>query len=1459
MPRQIALDTETTGLKPEDGHRVIEIGAVEILDGQLTSRTFHSYLNPCRAVPSDAIAIHGITGDFLTDKPCFSDIWKALIQFINGAELLIYNAPFDLGFLNQELRHLGFLDLRIETYCAGVIDVLAESRRTGHQGGGNKLEDFARRLDVQVPPGKHGALRDARLLADAYLSYLARHVPSTPDAVTVTQPSGSVNGIDLLPYLPSYALGVYRLDDELSIFKSKDRLREFGERKIRCLPVPLRDFATQFFDQQADGGSAWETPYAQDIPAPNNLQQTYSAFFNGNPYFNNWRSPNQPNSAGAENFLEIEFVKNVLARVLNDTALDPRMGKVVPQNQIQGFFVDFLIKGQIDYVIEIDGLSKLESPEAFANFLHRQNVLQDAGYKILRFGHAQIVKNWEQAARTLIRAFSKDRVLNLYLRQTPRSILLGSQDTQAACPSDLVDLFYGIQDYFALGILPKCGDSEIALRDAVGLPFPWVAMAISSLYQWLNSIRGLFETSFSLPIVKIVTDTTLPAGMAVLHHAVSLHPVTSSLGNCHEIGVADIWNHLANHRQPPRSFPRAQYRSFMDAPLHEVRDAIVPFARGVFGYNDVRSDQDKVFQRVLSGLPTLALMPTGSGKSFCYWLPSLLRPGLSIIVSPLNALMRDQLHSLQEHGINSVAVLNSEVDKEAVFREAKTGKLRMLFISPERMRIRKFREELAQIVAFVPINYLVVDEAHCVSEWGHDFRPAYLGINEFGSRLREQNPGLSLIALTATAGENVKEDMMRVLDLCEEDVVSAKQFDRANLSYQVLKVSGYKEKQDTYRRVLTRDLPSSIGVGSLDAVLAPKEGVKGVGLAFAIYANPHGKHSWQDGVPHYLQLTRGVLLGDAAADIPSNAYDIGKIRGYSSNQPTFCPNPICHSHHYERIGRGAASDDEDDGVGTLDAEDDGDGGQVRYICRDCGSRFSSPSTAGNWEAVRHENQRAFKRGELDILVSTKGFGMGIDKGSVRFAVHTHMPSGTESWYQEIGRAGRDRLHSHCVSIFDMPTAACIQALTTNELHRPSCTMLHGCNQGRNGEDWLCDYGKQHAFISASYPGHAQDVARALRVAGDLLAGRTEGSEIVTLRRGRDKAQKMTELALYRLQCIGMVRAYDIEYVNGGVKFDVAGFYPDKRTGQVNEAVASYWQRYGERIVPEERIQAVAEEACQRYSSQSQPDVTRQFEQYEPIFRQVARALADILDHVYGDILKMRYRMLFNLYEIANSDACVRKGLLTYFHPDPGEIDSAYRCEFCSSCRPDLDFGRLNAVDVLYRDDTRDAVERLEAFLESSFIEDLDAAFKLAEDLDDSREHAYGRASRFLEAAPRNLAALFMTMRFAPLELKAMAAKDLFRTALASPGIDQGFLMRCYESLPQENRPAILWLLNEVGGKFDNMPGWRWLHQEATKFSGTQFRLARMATALGIRLLSAELADLNLEKNVRKLTQRIGRI
>ena len=170
--RQVVLDTETTGLEVLNGHRIIEIGAVEILNRRLTGRTFHKYINPDRAIDDGAKEVHGITEAFLADKPRFAEVWPELDAFLRGAELVIHNAPFDIAFLNAEVERVGNLVAgvpeRVEALCE-ITDSLVLARRK-HPGQKNSLDALCRRYMVDNSQRElHGALLDAEILADVYL------------------------------------------------------------------------------------------------------------------------------------------------------------------------------------------------------------------------------------------------------------------------------------------------------------------------------------------------------------------------------------------------------------------------------------------------------------------------------------------------------------------------------------------------------------------------------------------------------------------------------------------------------------------------------------------------------------------------------------------------------------------------------------------------------------------------------------------------------------------------------------------------------------------------------------------------------------------------------------------------------------------------------------------------------------------------------------------------------------------------------------------------------------------------------------------------------------------------------------------------------------------------------------------------------------------------------------------
>ena len=166
--RQIVLDTETTGLVPAEGHRIIEIGCVELIERRPTRRHFHQYLQPDRDIDAGAIEVHGISNEFLADKPRFADIAEDFIDFIRGAELVIHNAPFDVGFIDHELGLLGPQWGSVEAHCT-VLDTLLMARRN-YPGQRNSLDALCKRLEVDNSRRSlHGALLDAKILADVYL------------------------------------------------------------------------------------------------------------------------------------------------------------------------------------------------------------------------------------------------------------------------------------------------------------------------------------------------------------------------------------------------------------------------------------------------------------------------------------------------------------------------------------------------------------------------------------------------------------------------------------------------------------------------------------------------------------------------------------------------------------------------------------------------------------------------------------------------------------------------------------------------------------------------------------------------------------------------------------------------------------------------------------------------------------------------------------------------------------------------------------------------------------------------------------------------------------------------------------------------------------------------------------------------------------------------------------------
>jgi ATP-dependent DNA helicase RecQ len=321
----------------------------------------------------------------------------------------------------------------------------------------------------------------------------------------------------------------------------------------------------------------------------------------------------------------------------------------------------------------------------------------------------------------------------------------------------------------------------------------------------------------------------------------------------------------------------------------------------IFGFAEFRPSQQPIIDHVLARRDTLVIMPTGSGKSLCYQLPALLFDGLTVVVSPLIALMQDQVDQLRALGV-AARFLNSSLhytDYTAVMRQVRQGAIKLLYVAPETL----LRPETLVLLEQSHVTLIAVDEAHCVSEWGHDFRPEYRQL----AGLRERFRRATWIALTATATPRVQGDIKAALGLCEENTFVSS-FDRPNLFLRVAQ--------------RTKLLPQ------VTAFLEEHRGQSGI---------------------IYCTTRRGVMELHAAL-----------------NTLGFVTLP----YHAE-----------------LD------------------------------DATRRRNQTAFLRDDVPIMVATIAFGMGINKPDVRFVLHTDLPKNMESYYQQIGRAGRDGLRADCLLLF----------------------------------------------------------------------------------------------------------------------------------------------------------------------------------------------------------------------------------------------------------------------------------------------------------------------------------------------------------------------------------------------------------------------------------------------------------
>lgn len=719
--------------------------------------------------------------------------------------------------------------------------------------------------------------------------------------------------------------------------------------------------------------------------------------------------------------------------------------------------VDFLIAHPVlerAVVVEIDGAQHKDDEQ-------RTRHLEANGYQVVRIPVNEIRTDNGPHIDTLRHLLSSLKPITEYAE------ILGNPIRRAGQVQATI-----LHAIFS-GLVPAEGGFSVStdLVDASELTQDEFSLVISDFSELLNKVGILYGAGLIGNGISISPRSGLPH----LHIGFFGLPTDGE-----SILIEDVYLPVSI-KWPPRPVKPGH-------PVTFDRELLEYFLRRVFRKKDFLDGQLDIIVRALQVKDTIALLPTGAGKSIAFQLAGMLLPGRTIVIAPIISLIRDQIYNLRSYGISRALGITSDLSgrgqRDLAYDLLKHGEAFIYYIAPERFQMEEFREKLRGMTAAFPVNMVVVDEAHCVSEWGHDFRTAYLRIGQTSrdcSTSADWTP--PIVALTGTASRAVLRDLQLELQINDFDaIVTPTSLNRKELEFTV-----FHEKSDHKGTVLEsylrNTLPSEFG-------LAPESFFRrdGLGTYCGLVFCPN------------VNGTYGVV------DVARSLHDKGITAAYYS--------------------------------GTMPKNFHG-------------------SDEG-WKAHKRQSERQFKRNEISILVATKAFGMGIDKPNIRFTVHYGIPASIEAFYQEAGRAGRDRNRAVCAVIvsddrYEKNRQLLAPATSIEEVARFVSVTPYDQND---------DITRTLFFHVKAFQGVKAEISAASKLHSELLPTGSQGIRKVSF--GKDN--KLTEKALHRLVVVGVVKDYTVDYSSRSFSVVLA----DATRSSVIEKYCKYVEGYQRGRAEQER-------------------------------------------------------------------------------------------------------------------------------------------------------------------------------------------------------------------------------------------------------------------------------------------------